>query len=82
MDKLPEIDYQGIKEYIDNFSLEEEIDKFNKIITKNIYTNVPTRLIPPHNYLCNSKNCKKMAIFVINKKYECFWHYYMNEEYD
>ena len=82
MSELPKIDYQGMKDYIDNFSLDKEIDKFNKIINKNRYTNVPIRLIPPHNYICNNNNCKKMAIFIINNKYECFWHYYMNEEYD
>ena len=82
MDKLPEIDYQGMKDYINNFSLENEMNKFNNIISINRYINIPIRLIPPHNHICSNENCKKMAIFIINKNYECFWHYYMNEDYD
>jgi hypothetical protein len=82
MNNLPEINYRGLEDYINNYSLKNEINEFNNLINNINVNNIPIRLIPPHNFTCSNNNCKKMAIFIINKKYECFWHYYMNDDYN
>jgi hypothetical protein len=86
MDKIYKIEWMGLKEYINTFSYKDEIEKINNKLINN--SNIPKRLEPPHNHLCNNvtdsfgKNCNKMAVFFVNNKYECFWHYYMNDEND
>ena len=72
---LPEINYNGMNDYINKFDMNKEIDNSNKLL-KNYSLNNAVRLIPPHEYVCNE--CTKMATFIINKKYECWMHYYLN----
>ena len=62
-------------ELINNFNYDKEIEEFNKLLKKYSKNNA-IRLIPPHNHIC--KSCTKMATFLINNKYECWMHYYMN----
>jgi hypothetical protein len=64
-----------IEELLNNFNYDKEIEEFNNLMKKYSKNDV-IRLIPPHNYLC--KDCTKMATFIINNKYKCWMHYYIN----
>ena len=75
MMNLPSINYRGKREFIKNFNIENEKEKF--IVYMKNKNNI-VKLFPPFDKNCCDSGCTKIATYINDGMLLCWWHSNIN----